>query len=144
MPASKADQVEKERRIEQAVAALLDGQRVQTVAIAFQEQYSISQAVAYEYTKEATARIHKKIDKNIDNHIARHLQRLERLYQKSVKVEDRRTARQILKDQADLLGLDAPKRTDITSGGEPIKSLIEFVGLDDDGSDEDQPATDGQ
>lgn len=134
MPASKADQVQKEKRIEQAVKAILDGERVPAVVAALQDQYGIAESTAYEYTKEATSRIYQKIEGTLEEKINRHYQRLERLYAKCLKDNDKRTARMVLKDMADLMGLDAPKRTDLTSNGETLQPpvFLDVLGVDSD------------
>jgi hypothetical protein len=128
MPASKADQVEKAKRIQAVVKSLLDGKSVQEVVVALQSQYKLAESTAYEYTKEATARIHQKIDGELSERISKHYQRLERLYAKSIDIGDIRTARMVLKDIADLLGLDAPKRQDVKLNAEirnPAKNLTD-------------------
>lgn len=140
-PKQRADKVQKQKRVEQAVNALLDGERVQVVVNALMEQYDIAEKTAYEYTKEATARINQKTSENIETRISKHRNRLERLYAKAVKQNDVRGAKQILKDLADLDGLDAPKRTDITTGGQPMQALVKFIGddIDDDVDDNEAP-----
>ncbi len=141
MPASKADQVQKEKRILQCVNALLDGYPVQRVAIQMQEDYGVSQAQAYTYTKEATTRIHQKIQGELSDNINKHYQRLERLYNKCVQDGDKRTARMVLKDMADLLGLDAPKRTDITTGGEKLATFVDVLGVANEEEAKDEPVS---
>lgn len=128
MPASKADQVQKARRVQVAVKALLQGNSVQEVVLAMQEQYGIGQTQAYAYAKEATDEIHRKIEGELSDHINKHYKRLELLYAESLKDKDRRTARMVLKDMADLLGMDAPKRTDITTGGEKLATFVDILG----------------
>jgi organic radical activating enzyme len=120
-PLEKTDKVQVDMRIEQAVNALLDGATVQSVVRSFMAEYGISQQQAYKYTKMAQERIHEKIDENIEQKISKHYKRLERLYKKCLDTGDKRTARMLLKDMADLEGLDAPKRTDITSNGETVQ-----------------------
>jgi hypothetical protein len=93
-----------------------------------QEEFGIAQATAYEYTKEATNRIHQKISGELSDNINKHYQRLERLYNKCIADGDKRTARMVLKDMADLLGMDAPKRTDITTGGEKLATFVDILG----------------
>lgn len=133
MPASKADQVEKARRIKVVVESLLKGYSVQDVVLTLQEQYGIGQTQAYEYAKEATSVIYRKIEGTLDEKINKHYQRLEYLYKECVTNGDRRTARMVLKDIAELIGLDAPKRTDITSGGEKVTAVfVDVLGVSED------------
>jgi hypothetical protein len=131
MPASKADAVQKQQRILQAVKSLLDGATVQEVVVAFQQQYGIGEATAYVYTKEATARIHQKIEGTLEDKVNYHYQRLERLYATCIRDNDKRTARMVLKDMAELVGLDAPKRSDVTSGGEKIEIITRVFNQQD-------------
>lgn len=135
MPASKADAVQKQKRIQQTVQALLKGYSVQEVVLTLQEQYGIAESTAYEYTKEATNRIHQKIEGTLEEKVNKHYQRLELLYRRCIEEGDRRTARMVLKDIADLVGLDAPKRTDVTSGGEKLAMFVDVLGTNDMNSD---------
>ena len=50
--------------------------------------------------------------------------RLQDLYRKNYTIEDFRECRNIVKDLRDMLGLDKPKQTDITSMGEKIQNVI--------------------
>ena len=130
MPASKADQVQKAKRVQAAVKALLQGNTVQELVIAMQEQYGIGQTQAYEYAKEATSEIHRKIEGELSDHINQHYKRLELLYADCIRDKDRRTARMVLKDMSELIGMDAPKRTDITTGGEKFATFVDILGTE--------------
>lgn len=129
MPASRADQVLVLKRVEQAYGSLLDGNSVNIVVSALMEEHKVSQAQAYKYVKDAMARIYEKTDKNFENIYDRHYKRLERLYARCMQTKDLRAARQVLKDMADLFGLDAPKRTDITTGGEKLATFVDVLGV---------------
>lgn len=134
MPASKSDQIQKAKRVQQAVKSILDGYGTQEVSLAMQEQYGVSEAQAYRYVKEATEKIYEKIEGSLEEKINQHYKRLELLYRRCVQDGDKRTARMVLKDISELVGLDAPKRTDITSGGEKLATFVDILGVEE-GSD---------
>lgn len=129
MAASKANTVQKMKRIQQAVKGLLEGYSTQEMVLTLQEQHGIAESTAYEYTKAATHIIYQKIEGSLDERVNQHYKRLQLLYQKCLKDGDKRTARMVLKDISELVGLDAPKRTDVTSGGEKLATFVDVLGV---------------
>jgi len=116
----KSDKVEYAKRIKFVVEKLLGGWRVVDLVVEINEKYGVAEAQAYTYIKEATAVIHQKIEGSLEEKVNAHYQRLAFLYRKCVDDGDKTTARAVLKDISALLGLDAPKRTDITTNGEKL------------------------
>lgn len=129
MAASKSDQIQKAKRVAQAVKSILEGYSTQEVSVALMEQYGVSESQAYRYVKEATEKIYAKIEGSLEQKINQHYKRLELLYRRCINDGDKRTARMVLKDIADLVGLDAPKRTDITTGGEKLATFVDVLGI---------------
>lgn len=128
MPTPKADQAIKLKRIEQAYTAILDGNTVNSVKAALMAEHNISESQAYKYVKEAMDKIYEKSSRKFEQEFEKHYKRLERLYAMCIKTNDRRTANQVLKQMSDLFGLDAPKRTDITTGGDKIATFVDVLG----------------
>lgn len=130
MPATKADKAEIAKQVEQAFIALLDGYRSPQVVRTLMAEHGIGQTQAYERVKEALAEIYRKREEKFDQSFEKHYKRLERLYNLCLKNGDRKTANSVLKQMSELLGLEAPKRTDITSGGEKITpQFVDVLGM---------------
>ncbi len=128
---SKADKVEYAKRVRDVALKLLRGHAVVDMVVDIQEDYGVGEAQAYAYIKEATARVHQKIEGSLEEKVNQHYYRLVMLYTSCLDNNDRTNARAVLKDIASLVGLDAPKRTDLTTGGEKIQQvLVKFVGDD--------------
>lgn len=117
-------------QVEQAFVALLDGYRAPQVVRTLMSEHGIGQTQAYERIKAANAEIYRKSDRKFEEEFEKHYKRLERLYNMCIKAGDRRTANQVIKQISDLFGLEAPKRTDITSGGEKIvPNFVDVLGV---------------
>jgi hypothetical protein len=85
------------------------------------ENWNIELRQSEEYLKRARETfIEEACSKNIDEHLSKILMQHKDLYKKCYSIQDYAECRRILKDIADLLGLNAPKKLDHTTNGKDI------------------------
>ena len=99
--------------------------------VANNTNWNVSDRMIDRYIADATKIIKESADDDIEQERGLMKQRLDDLYKKNIGKKDLRAALQVLRERSDLLGLHAPKRTDITSDGEKV-DLIVKVGVDPD------------
>jgi hypothetical protein len=85
------------------------------------ENWNIELRQSEEYLKRARETfIEEACSKNIDEHLSKILMQQKDLYKECYSNKDYAECRRILKDIADLLGLNAPKKLDHTTNGKEI------------------------
>jgi hypothetical protein len=85
------------------------------------ENWNIELRQSEEYLKRARETfIEEACSKNIDEHLSKILMQQKDLYKECYSNKDYAECRRILKDIADLLGLNAPKKLDHTTNGKDI------------------------
>jgi hypothetical protein len=88
------------------------------------EKYNISERAVDELIAKANA-IYAEIAKaERVEEFGKALTRLNNLYARSLKVQDFKTCLSVQKEISNLLGLNAPEKKDITSGGEKLEIVI--------------------
>jgi hypothetical protein len=98
---------------------------------AAQNQWDVSDRQLWRYVHESDAILAETLEKDREKLFNRHLAQRHALYARAVAAGDLSTARAVLKDEAELLGLYPPKRTELTGkDGGPLQT--ETVVLSDD------------
>ena len=130
---ARITKAEKIQRVEKVFSLLLMGaKRREIIEYATKStNWGVSDGMIDKYIADATKLIKESADDDIEKERGLMKQRLDDLYKKNLGKKDLRAALQVLRERSDLLGLHAPKRTDITSDGEKV-DLIVKVGVDPD------------
>lgn len=115
-----ADQNEINTRIAKIYTLLCKGIKRGDVVKWAQENYKISQKQAYNYVTLAIEQRSKDLDEYKENALSDQIAILRSLYLENYKIEDYKECRAILAQIASLIGLEAAKKTDITTNGESI------------------------
>jgi len=88
--------------------------------------WEITDRTTDRYIQKATDIIRSGAETDTAYEIGKAKERYEFLWQKALSMQDYREARGVQKDRGNLLGLEAPKKTDITSGGEKIQLTVVY------------------
>ena len=130
---ARITKAEKIQRVKKVFSLLLMGAKRAEICqyAAKSTNWNVSDRMIDRYIAAATEKIHESSEDDIAYERALMKERLDDLYKKNMGKKDLRAALLVLKQRSDLLGLDAPKRTDITSDGEKIAQIIK-VGVDSD------------
>jgi hypothetical protein len=94
--------------------------------------FKVEKAVVYNYITEAKQLMIDDFHKTTDFEAfkAEIYSRLEDLYQKSMDIDDFKECRNILKDIREMLGVNAPTKTDLTTNVKEINERPKFVFVD--------------
>jgi hypothetical protein len=85
--------------------------------------WDVSDRQLWRYIEGADKRLAETLDKDRERCLNRHLAQRRALYSRCMAVSDYANARAILKDEAELLGLYPPKRTELTgANGGPVQT----------------------
>ena len=124
---NKSDSSEIEKRVNTIYLMILQGFQRKQVIQYVAEKYKVGERQADAYLEKAREIIKSNIDTDSSNKKNEILNQYYDLYQKNYKIEDYRECRNILINISSLLGVEAPKKTDITSGGEKIANTLQEV-----------------
>jgi hypothetical protein len=122
----KSDSSEMDKRINIIYLMLLQGFQRKQVIQYCAENFKIGERQTDEYLGKAREIIKSNIDCDTSNKKNEILNQFYDLYQKNYKLEDYRECRNLLMSISAILGVEAPRRTDITSGGEKISTIIKW------------------
>ena len=133
---SKSDSSEMQKRINLIYSMLLQGLQRKAIIQYCSKNYEISDRQVDEYLAKARQLMSDDLVENMDLKRSEILAQLNDLYNKSYLLEDYRECRNILAQITSILGVEAIKRTDITSDGKSINNLptsikIEIVKADE-------------
>ena len=124
---NKSDSSEIEKRVNTIYLMILQGFQRKQVIQYVAEKYKVGERQADAYLEKAREIIKSNIDTDSSNKKNEILNQYYDLYQKNYKIEDYRECRNILINISSVLGVEAPKKTDITSGGEKITNTLQEV-----------------
>ena len=124
-----------EKRVNTVYLMLLQGFQRKQIIQYCSEQFKIGERQTDEYLGKAREIIKSNIDCDTSNKKNEVLNQFYDLYQKNYALEDYRECKSVLLAIASILGVEAPKKTDITSNGNTITTPPTIVFLDTDNED---------
>ena len=98
--------------------------------VAEKTDWKISERTMDRYIADATEAIKKSAVIDLDFEVGRAIERREFLYQKGMTTQDYKFALSVEKDRGELIGLYAPKTTDITSDGDKLEIIVKYADSD--------------
>jgi hypothetical protein len=122
----KSDSSEMDKRINIIYLMLLQGFQRKQVIQYCAENFKIGERQTDEYLGKAREIIKSNIDCDTSNKKNEILNQFYDLYQKNYKLEDYRECRNLLMSISAILGVEAPRRTDITTNGQSISTIIKW------------------
>lgn len=130
----KSDQVTIKKRVEEIFQLRLVGALPTDIRRHAEEQHwGVSERQLQRYTVMADEMLAEAVENNRDRLMAHHYAARRALYARAMAVSDYRTALAVMKDEAELLGLYAAKRTELSGpDGSPIQSVSAIVEMTDD------------
>ena len=131
----KSDSSEMEKRVNTVYLMLLQGFQRKQIIQYCSEQFKIGERQTDEYLGKAREIIKSNIDCDTSNKKNEVLNQFYDLYQKNYALEDYRECKSVLLAIASILGVEAPKKTDITSNGNTITTPPTIVFLDTENED---------
>jgi len=118
----KSDSSEMDKRVNTIYLMLLQGFQRKQIIQYCSDNFKIGERQTDEYLGKAREIIKSNIDCDTSSKKNEILNQFYDLYQKNYALEDYRECRNLLTNISNILGVEAPKKTDITSNGETIKS----------------------
>ena len=91
------------------------------------KEFNITARMAENYWKEARVRLKERFERNSEEVLQDHLNQLYDLLKRSRDDNNKRTEREVLADIAKIMGLEATKKVDLTSNGQPIAININIT-----------------
>ena len=91
------------------------------------KEFDITPRQAENLWKEARTRLKERFERNQDEILQDHLNQLYDLLKRSRDDNNKRTEREVLADIAKIMGLEATKKVDLTSNGQPIAININIA-----------------
>jgi hypothetical protein len=123
---NKSTNIETDKRINIVLEMMLSGlsrwQILQNIDNNEQLKWGVSVSQIDKYMSEANKIMKKYAEKTKEEHFAKALNRYNFVYQKLIKVKDYKGAKDVIKNETELLGINAPTKTEIT--GKNGKDLI--------------------
>lgn len=123
----KSDSSEMEKRVNTIYLMLLQGFQRKQIIQYCADNFKIGERQTDDYLGKAREIIKSNIDCDTSNKKNEVLNQFYDLYQKNYSLEDYRECRNVLLSIAGILGVQAPTRTDITSGGEKITNVAPSI-----------------
>lgn len=122
----KCTVIESQQRVRLVEEMILKGCNKSYIVQFVSEKYNIGERQVENYLAKARQQILIDFENTFDSESFKSevYGRLQDLYRKNYTIEDFRECRNIVKDLRDMLGLDKPKQTDVTSMGEKIQTII--------------------
>lgn len=117
----KSDSSEMDKRVNIVYLMLLQGFQRKQIIQYCADNFQIGERQTDEYLGKAREIIKSNIDCDTSSKKNEILNQFYDLYQKNYALEDYRECRNLLTNISNILGVEAPKKTDITSNGETIK-----------------------
>jgi hypothetical protein len=119
----KSEQATIQKRVDEILDLRLLGALFDNIRHHAEEQkWGISTRQLRRYIAQADKRIAAALDRDRGRLLAHHFAARRALYARAVAVSDYATAARILKDEAELLGMYPPKRTELTGAdGKPLE-----------------------
>jgi len=91
------------------------------------KEFNITARMAENYWKEARVRLKERFERNSEEVLQDHLNQLYDLLKRAREDNNKRVERETLADLAKIMGLEATKKVDLTSNGQPIAININIT-----------------
>ena len=91
------------------------------------KEFGITTRMAENYWKEARVRLKERFERNSEEILQDHLNQLYDLLKRARNDNNKRVERETLCDLAKIMGLEATKKVDLTSNGQPIAININIT-----------------
>jgi hypothetical protein len=91
------------------------------------KEFNITARMAENYWKEARTRLKERFERNSEEVLQDHLNQLYDLLKRAREDNNKRVERETLADLAKIMGLEATKKVDLTSNGQPIAININIT-----------------
>lgn len=126
--ADRLTDAERALRIGEVHNLLVNGvRRADILRHASNKEWGVSSRTVDDYIARATAEIKAAATVDKEERLGRSLRRLENLYQATQRIQDHKTSLSVVKTEADLLGLAAPAKHELSGpDGGPI--MVEDMG----------------
>ncbi|MBT7070462.1 MAG: hypothetical protein HN975_06175 [Anaerolineae bacterium] len=120
---SKPTKAELTQRVARISELLLRGASRAVICqyVSEKTDWGVTDRTVDRYIESATVTIKAGAETDLEYETGKAKERYEFLWNKALSTHDYREARGVQKDRSALLGLEAPKRTDITSAGKELK-----------------------
>jgi hypothetical protein len=130
---AKATKTDLESRIREVVQLILHGaEQADIVQYAAEKGWNVRSRQLRTYVERAYAEIAPILARDREQVLARHLMQRRALFARCMKINDYKTALQVLKDEAELMGLYAPKKVapttpDGSQSYDPVAGLADCL-----------------
>lgn len=122
---NKVNEIEYEMRIERAFEMMLyEKKSYDEFKKQFAQEMNITSRMAENYWKDVRNRLKERFNQNQEEILQEQLNRLYDLLNRCRLSGNRRVESEVLRDISKILGLEAPKKLDLTTNGESISINI--------------------
>lgn len=126
----KSTAAEVAARVDTVMTKLLRGEKRAEIVRYSSETWKVDERQTQNYITRATKLIAEITQPRKEYEYALIRQRLEDLYEKTVTDKNYQAALSALKQMAEMSGVNAPQKIDVTSGGKPLPILITKMDMD--------------
>ena len=131
----KSDSSEFDKRVNTVYLLILQGFQRKQIIQYVSENYKVGERQTDNYLEKAREIIKSNIDNDTSSKKNEILNQFYDLYQKNYQLEDYRECRNLLSNISNILGIEAPKKTDITTNGKEISNALKVEIVKPDESD---------
>jgi hypothetical protein len=125
---NKANELEYEQRMERAFEMMLyEKKSYDEFKKQFAQEYDITTRQAENVWKDVRTRLKERYNQNQEEILTEQLNRLYDLLNRCRLQGNRRIESEVLRDITKILGMEAPKKVDLTSNGETISININIT-----------------
>jgi len=125
---NKANEIEYEQRMERAFELMLyEKKSYDEFKKQFAQEYDITTRQAENVWKDVRNRLKERYNQNQEEILTEQLNRLYDLLNRCRLQGNRRIESEVLRDITKILGMEAPKKVDLTSNGETISININIT-----------------
>ena len=125
---NKVNELEYEDRMTRAFELMLyEKKSYDEFKTQFAKEMNITVRMAENYWKDVRTRLKERYAQNQEEILSEQLNRLYDLLNRCRLSGNRRVESEVLRDITKILGMDAPKKIDLTSGGQPISININIT-----------------
>lgn len=131
----KSDSSEIEKRVNTVYLLILQGFQRKQIIQYCSDTFKVGDRQTDVYLTKAREIIKSNIDNDTSSKKNEVLNQFYDLYQKNYQLEDYRECRNLLANISNILGIEAPKKTDITTNGKEISNALKVEIVKPDESD---------
>lgn len=131
----KSDSSEMEKRVNTVYLLILQGFQRKQIIQYCSDAFKVGDRQTDVYLTKAREIIKSNIDNDTSSKKNEVLNQFYDLYQKNYQLEDYRECRNLLANISNILGIEAPKKTDITTNGKEISNALKVEIVKPDESD---------